>query len=137
LKQYLKNKNHKIEFLGRKNFEEIIPFLESCAFTIVPSECYDNFPNTVLESYAFKKAVIASRLGSLTDMIDEGQTGFLFTAKDHLHLKEKVDTLISNPQLCEQYGKKGFEKIANEYSEETHYAKLMDVFASVLNNRTN
>ena len=59
LEKFLEGKNHNIEFLGKKTFSEIIPFLESCAFTIVPSECYDNFPNSLIESYGYKKAVIA------------------------------------------------------------------------------
>ncbi len=134
LKQFLKDKKHHIEFLGRKNFNEIIPYLESCAFTIVPSECYDNFPNAVLESYAFKKAVIASNLGSLTDMVEDGQTGFLFTSKNHLHLQEKVTALLNSPELCEKYGANGYAKIMNEYSEEAHYTKLTDVFNKVLSN---
>ena len=42
-------KNGNIHFLGRKNFEEIVPYLKSCLCTTVPSEWYDNFPNVVLE----------------------------------------------------------------------------------------
>ena len=134
LKLFLKDKKQNIEFLGRKNFNEIIPYLQTCAFSIVPSECYDNFPNTVLESYAYKKAVIASNLGSLTDMVMDGQTGLLFTSKDHLHLREKATALLNDRQLCEEYGTNGYEKIMNEYSEEAHYSKLTDVFNKVLNN---
>ena len=60
LKDYLKGKQHHIEFLGRKSFEEIVPYLKSCLCTVVPSEWYDNFPNVILESFAYKKAVIAT-----------------------------------------------------------------------------
>lgn len=58
LKSYLKDKKHNIEFLGRKNFEEIIPYLKSCLCTTVPSEWYDNFPNVILESFAYKKLLL-------------------------------------------------------------------------------
>ena len=82
LESFLKDKKHNIEFLGQKTFKEIIPYLQTCAFTVVPSECYDNFPNTVLESYAYKKPVIASNLGSLKDMVVDTETGLLFNVKD-------------------------------------------------------
>jgi glycosyltransferase involved in cell wall biosynthesis len=132
LKQFLKGQTHQIEFLGRKNFAEIVPYLETCAFTIVPSECYDNFPNTVLESYAFKKAVIATRLGSLTDIVQDGETGYLFEPKNSDDLREKAATLFASEALCNQYGQKGYNKILNEYSEETHYTQLKSVFDKVL-----
>lgn len=132
LEQYLAGKRHNIEFLGRKSFEEIVPYLQTCAFTIVPSETYDNFPNTVLESYAFKKAVIATDLGSLKEMIIDKKTGLLFKMQDENDLKEKVTLLLNNLNLSEQYGINGFKKLQDEYGPEMHYEKLMNVFNSVV-----
>lgn len=128
LLEYLKGKEHNIEFVGRKNFEEIIPYLQSCAFTIVPSEWYDNFPNTVLESYAFKKCVVATRVGSLIEMVVDNETGLLFNLKDSTDLATKINILFSNLDHCRRLGEKGYEKIENEYGVNVHYAKLMNVF---------
>lgn len=133
LEQYLIGKKHNIEFLGRKNFIEIVPYLETCAFTIVPSENYDNFPNSVLESYAFKKAVIATNLGSLKEMVNDKITGLLFKSQNDSDLKEKVTWLFNNKDLCEQYGQNGYHKLLNEYSAENHYQKLIKVFNAVVN----
>lgn len=133
LEKYLLDKPHNIEFLGRKSFEEIVPYLQTCAFTIVPSETYDNFPNTVLESYAFKKAVIATDLGSLKEMIIDNKTGCLFKMQDEINLREKVTVLLNNPGLSEQYGINGFKKLADQYGADMHYEKLMNVFSTVLN----
>jgi len=132
LEKYLEDKPHNIEFLGRKSFHEIVPFLQKCAFTIVPSEVYDNFPNSVLESYAFKKAVIATDLGSLKEMIIDRKTGVLFKIHDQTDLREKVIELLNNPDLCEQYGINGFKKLEDEFGAEMHYEKLMNVFSGVL-----
>ncbi|MEP7108284.1 MAG: glycosyltransferase family 4 protein [Ferruginibacter sp.] len=134
LELYLKGKRHNIEFLGRKSFKEIIPYLQTCAFTIVPSENYDNFPNTVLESYAYKKAVIATNLGSLKEMIINEKTGLLFIQQDFIDLQEKVSFLLDNPGLCQEYGTNGFNRLQEEYSSEMHYKKLLKVFNSVLKN---
>lgn len=128
----LKDKSHNVEFLGRKSFAEIIPYLQTCAFTIVPSEYYDNFPNSVLESYAFKKAVIATDIGSLKDMVDNERTGLSFRQQDFIHLREQVNYLLANPGLCKEYGENGYDKLQSEYSSEDHYDKLMKVFNTVL-----
>ena len=138
LEKFLEGKKHNVEFLGKKTFAEIIPFLEACAFTIVPSECYDNFPNSLIESYGFKKAVIASNLGSLKEMVDDNNTGLLFNPKDANDLQKKVSFLFNNPEINIKYGNNGYNKLLLEYSAAFHYDKLMKVFTSVINtNLTN
>ena len=133
LQKLLEGKKHNIAFLGKKTFPEIIPFLQDCAFTIVPSECYDNFPNSLIESYAYKKAVIASNLGSLKEMVNDGKTGLLFNVKDANDLQSKIAFLFNNPDLSKNYGNNGYDKLLDEYSSEVHYQKLMNVFNKVLN----
>ena len=134
LQKFLEGKKHNIEFLGKKTFPEIIPYLQDCAFTIVPSECYDNFPNSLIESYAYKKAVIASKLGSLKEMVNDGKTGLLFNVKDAIDLQSKIAFLFDNPELSKEYGNNGYNKLLDEYSADVHYQKLMNVFDTVLNN---
>ena len=82
LKEYLKGKQHNIEFLGRKKFDEIVPYLKTCLFTVVPSEWYDNFPNVILESFAYKKAVVATDFGSLPELVKDNETGLTFKYAD-------------------------------------------------------
>ena len=60
LKKSLTEADGNIEFLGRMSFDEIVPYLQSCRCTVVPSEWYDNFPNGILERFAYCKAVIAT-----------------------------------------------------------------------------
>ncbi|MEP7144525.1 MAG: glycosyltransferase family 4 protein [Ferruginibacter sp.] len=134
LEKYLEGKQHNIEFLGRKTFGEIAPYLQTCAFTIVPSETYDNFPNSILESYAYKKPVIATNLGSLREMVVDRETGLLFNMQDVADLQEKIAFLLNDPGLCEQYGINGYIKLQEEFGAEKHYQKLMKVFNSVLKN---
>jgi glycosyltransferase involved in cell wall biosynthesis len=128
LKNYLEGKNHCIEFLGEMNFNDIQNYLAECLFTIVPSEWYENLPNTILESYAFKKCVVATNIGSLKEAVIDNSTGFLFNYKDHISLREKIEILFSNLDIAAQYGKNGFEQINIRYSPETHYRELMKVF---------
>lgn len=131
LKEYLYKKTN-IEFLGKKNFDEIIPYLSSCLFSIVPSEIYDNFPNSVLESYASQKPVLASNIGSLKELILNGKTGFLFEAGNFIDLRTKVKFLFSNPNLCIRMGKSAIIYLEENYSEDSHYRKLMTVFNSLV-----
>ena len=132
LKEYLQGKNHQIEFLGKKTFEEIEKYLSECSFTVVPSEWYDNFPNTILESFAFKKCVVATDLGSLKEIVIDRQTGLLFKIKDHADLRQKVTELFKNELLCKQLGENSFNRLNSEYSAEMHYQKLINLFSQTI-----
>ena len=134
LKDYLKDKNHHIEFLGRKGFDEIQIYLSKCSFTVVPSEWYDNFPNTILESFAFKKCAIATDTGSLKELIVDNQTGLLFRIKDIQDLKSKIVYLFGNRTICQNLGVNAFNMLNKEYSGREHYTKLINLFRNVIEN---
>ncbi len=132
LKDYLKDKKHDIEFLGKKGFDEIQSYLSKCAFTLVPSEWYDNFPNTLLESFAFRKAAIATNTGSLKELVIDNETGLLFKLKDVEDLRSKIKYLFENPGINKQLGENAFDKLNKEYSSTEHYKKLMGLFKKVV-----
>jgi glycosyltransferase involved in cell wall biosynthesis len=134
LKNYLAGKKHNIEFLGKKDFDEIQVYLSQCLFTVVPSEWYDNFPNTLLESFAFKKCAIATDSGSLKELVIDNQTGMLFPIKDIGVLKQKIAYLFANQSICEQLGENAFAMLQKEYSATGHYEKLSQLFEKVVAN---
>lgn len=125
-----------IEFLGKMDFEQIAPYLKSCLCTSVPSECYDNFPNSLIESFAFKKAVIATDFGSLQYMIREGETGLKFKYGDIDDLKHKIKYMFEHPEETKKMGENGYELIETIYSPETHYHTLTNLFKRVILNNT-
>lgn len=127
----LNGKKHNIEFLGHRTFDEIKPILRNCRATIVPSEWYDNFPNVILESFGYKKAVIASDCGSLTESVIDGVTGLNFRTGDPADLRCKVERLASDKELARQLGENGWKRILTDYSPDTHYNKLIALFKSV------
>lgn len=128
LKEYLSRKECDIEFLGKKSFGEIEPYLKNCLCTIVPSEWYDNFPNAILESFAFKKPVIATDIGSLPELVEDGKTGFLFKYASPEDLKSKLKQALENVDAVKLMGEKAYEKICTIYSPEMHYEQLIKLF---------
>lgn len=132
LKNYLKDKKHNIEFLGRKSFEEIVPYLKSCLCTTVPSEWYDNFPNVILESFAYKKAVIATNFGSLPELVHDNQTGLTFKYADIQDFKEKIKYMFEHESEAKLMGENGYNQILSSYSPVQHYNQLMKLFNQIV-----
>ena len=128
LKEYLKDKRHHVEFLGKKSFEEIVPYLKECLCTVVPSEWYDNFPNVILESFAYKKAVIATDFGSLPELVHDNKTGLTFQYADIECLKEKIRYTFEHPETIKEMGENGYQSILSDYSPSVHYTYLINLF---------
>lgn len=133
LKSYLEGKEHNIEFLGRMDFAGIEPYLKSCRFTVVPSEWYDNFPNAILESFAFKKAVVATEFGSLPELVTDGSTGLTFRYGDSESLREKVVEMFEKPGYAERLGTGAYQKLVDNYLPERHYDTLAKIFSRLCN----
>ena len=132
LKGFLKDKQHNVEFLGRKSFEEIVPYLKSCLCTTVPSEWYDNFPNVILESFAYKKAVIATDFGSLPELVRNNDTGLTFEYANTEDFRMKIKYMFEHPDEAKQMGENGYRLIESDYSPQAHYKQIDSLFKKVL-----
>lgn len=135
LKEYLKDKKHNIEFLGKMTFEQIAPYLKKCRATVVPSEWYDNFPNVILESFAYKKCVVATDFGSLPELVNDDVTGFTFPYADHAALAEKCRRLLEDEATAVKLGENAYNILNEKYLAKQHYTELMKVFDSVMKNK--
>ena len=132
LQLYVKGKKHNIEFLGKMEFNKMQEYLSKCLFTIVPSEWYDNLPNSILESYAMHKCVVATNVGSLTENILDKKTGLLFNYKDAEDLKAKITYLFEHPEKAKEYGEMARRQIDTKFSIENHVKKVCEVFEEVV-----
>lgn len=131
LKAMLEGQAHRIEFLGRLDFSAIKPLLAECLFTVVPSEWYDNFPNTVLESFAFSKCVVASNYGSLVELVEDGKTGLVFPAGDSQALAAAQHQLFADAHYARQLGEAAQRKLEELFSEKRHVDALESLFQRV------
>ena len=123
--------------MGRKSFDEIVPYLKSCLCTLVPSEWYDNFPNVVLESYAYKKAVIATDFGSLPEMVLNMKTGLTFKYSDRIDLLSKLNFCSTHASDIQKMGENGFKQLNQFFLPTIHYETLISLFNSLTNSNKN
>jgi glycosyltransferase involved in cell wall biosynthesis len=63
---------------------------------VVPSECYEGFPLVILEAYGSGTPVLASRIGSLNEIVEEGVTGYKFSAGDAQSLATSFRSILSD-----------------------------------------
>lgn len=66
--------------------------------TVIPSECFENCPFTVMESQVYGTPVLGSNLGGIPELIQVGQTGELFESGNALDLKQKIIELYNKSE---------------------------------------
>ena len=134
LSMHYKNKTYRyIEFLGYKSGVELWNLIRNASFIIVPSECYENNPLTIIEAYAHGKPVIGARIGGIPEIIEHGKTGFLFDAGNKEQLKDALS--IANQLTASQYKKMSVN--ARQFAEshfdpDSHYRSLMNIYHEII-----
>ena len=126
-----KNLGH-IQVLGFKSGEEKRQLIQGCQFGVIPSEWYENFPIAALEYFAESKPILASRIGGLPYVIEEGKSGRLFEAGNAEDLAAKARALRGNPTEAVGMGEQGRLLAETKYGPQQSYENLMKIFEKVL-----
>jgi len=116
------------QFLGHLEGNRLRCFYMQARMVVLPSTCFEGFPNACLDAMAEGKPVICSRIGGLAEVVEDGVTGLLFQPGNANELAEKTRYLWERPELCRTLGWSGREKCLREYSPETYYGRLMSVY---------
>lgn len=88
----------------------VIDYVRSGQLLIAPSTWQEPCPTVVLEGMAAAKPVIASRIGGITDMVDDGKTGILVPPADPEALSSAIRRLLSDKDLAHSMGLAGRDR---------------------------
>ena len=80
-------------------------------------------------------AVVASSVGGLTEIVRNGQTGFLVPPEDGDTLAEALLNLFQNRELTEEMGRTGREIALRKFSEEVSLKKFINLYQEILSRR--
>lgn len=117
-----------VEFVGRLDGEELREAVVGARFVVVPSVWNEPFGLVVLEAYAAGKPVIASRVGGLAELVEEGKTGFYAEPNSSQDLADKILHLWDTVGLSESLGQNARRLAEEKYSVERHYQKLSAIY---------
>lgn len=81
------------------------------SIALVPSVWAEPFGIVVLEAMATGRPVIASRIGALSDIVLDGETGLLVTPDSATELSQAIERLVGDPALREQMGQAGRQRL--------------------------
>lgn len=113
------------EFVGFKTGDELKKLIQKAAVSVCPSKIYENCPFSVIESQIYGTPVVASRIGGIPELVQDGKTGYLFEAGNAKDLEKKLRLLLEKENNKMFIHNCGFFKFE---TPKTYYNKLMQIY---------
>jgi glycosyltransferase involved in cell wall biosynthesis len=117
-----------VDFPGYKTGAELWQQVAGAEAIIVPSRWYENAPYSVIEAMGLGKIVLASNLGGLTELIRDGESGFLFAPGDIADLTAKLKFILTHPELKNSVGAQAAAAVKEKNDPEKFYQALLEVY---------
>ncbi len=122
----------RIRAAGAKSRAYCLEAMCRALFVVVPSICYENFPLAIVEAFACGTPVLASRLGAMAEIVEDGRTGLLFAPGDAADLAAKMEWLTDHPEVCAAMGRAARAVFEERYTAERNFESLMEIYQQVL-----
>jgi glycosyltransferase involved in cell wall biosynthesis len=104
-------------------------------FVIHASIDPEPFGMVVLEAMGQRKAVIGSRAGGVTEMVVDGETGFMFLPGDAPALADHIVTLLEAPERAVQMGERAYHRVLTRFTLRQYMAELESTYDSILSRK--
>jgi len=127
--------SQKIKFHGHLSFEKTQGKMAQASLLVLPSLCYEGFPMVIREAFALGVPVVASRLGSLPYLIEDGQTGLLFEPGNSKDLLRVLQNLWHQPEKLSAMGRKARTDFEEKYTAAVNYEILKGIYQAAIKER--
>ena len=122
-----------IKYLGFMNQKQIYKEMQKAAFLIFPSIWGETFGMVIIESFANGLPVIASNIGSPSEIIKDGYNGLHFNVGDSNDLIKKINLLNSDKNKCNKLGSNAIIDYKSKYTKLKNYELLIKIYKKAIN----
>ncbi len=121
-----------VEFSGYLQGDVLQGLIRDAAFTVVPSEWYENLPFAVLESFALGTPVVGSEIGGIPEMVVHERTGLTYTAGNARDLAAALDWMESHPERAVEMGREARKMDEEQYAPGPHLERMEEIYRRVI-----
>lgn len=121
-----------VQALGGLDGDAVRQQMSSSTALVLPSIWYENFPRTLVEAMACGLPVIASRIGALAELVQEGVTGLLFESGNAADLAAKLTWANNHPEEIRAMGIRAREIYEEKFTARRNYAQLMEIYEDAM-----
>ena len=121
-----------IQWLGFLRNEALRQAYLDARIVVVPSRCYEGFPNVIVTAMMQERPVVATELGAASTIITHDVDGRLFPFNDIDALTSSISELYHDEAACRRLALKGRESAAARFSAESVYETLIGIYEKLL-----
>jgi D-inositol-3-phosphate glycosyltransferase len=119
-----------VAFLGKKS-QDTLPYYYSASEAVIVPSHYESFGMVALEAMACGVPVVASQVGGLAFLIQDGITGYHVPVGEPEALGDRIIALIENGDLRQQLGNNAYE-FAHDYRWENVAERIKELYRVLL-----
>jgi len=120
-----------VDVLGPLPPDRVAAEVRAAAVAVLPALWWENCPMAVLEAAAQGVPVVASAVGGVPELVDDGTTGLLVPPGDAAALSGALTRLLSDPARAGRLGRAGWARVRSRHDPEAHVAALQEVYRRV------
>lgn len=119
-----------ITLMNQLSREKTFQLLNESDLFVLTSN-WEGLPRSILEAMSFRLAIIASDVGGVSEIVDEG-CGILVKAGVRKEVEDALEKMLKNPNLILQMGENGYEKVRNKFSLHKMLKETVTVYREVV-----
>jgi len=112
-----------------------VPAILAASDVLVLSSRWEGLPYTIIEAMMAGLPVVATRVGGVPELVEDGVTGFLVAPQDSVKLAEALQKLLDDPELRRKMGEAGRAKALKEFTLDRMLAETQKVYEEVIRER--
>ncbi|KHK90015.1 hypothetical protein LK12_19220 [Novosphingobium malaysiense] len=121
-----------VNFLGRIDADHVAKEMRNAAILVIPSIWYEGFPMTLVEAFSNGLPVVASRIGSLTEIVEHGVTGAHCLPGNAGSLAETVRQMFERPDALAAMRRSVRRVFEEQYSKEQNLRMIEDIYKTAI-----
>jgi glycosyltransferase involved in cell wall biosynthesis len=118
-----------VVFRGWLEHHRVLERMKSVAVVAVPSRWFEGFPMTVAEAFSAGTPIIASRIGSLAEIVEDGISGITRDVDDHQSWKDGIQLLLSDPRAAGALGRGARRAFETRYNNPKNLERLVEIYS--------
>lgn len=120
-----------VRFTGYQPPEQVGEWLRTADVFVLPSLA-EGVPVVVMEAMASGVPVVATRVGGLSELVEDGVNGYLVPAAAPGALADRIESLLDDPELRNRFGRAGRAKVICEFNIAHEAARLRNLYQSAV-----
>jgi len=120
-----------VSFPGLITGKQRLDLLAQAQVLILPSY-HENLPVSILEGMAMGLPVVASAVGGIPEIVEEGRNGYLIQPGDFQALADRILMLARNPSLRQTIGQSNRQRVRREYLPDIFAARIAEVYQDLI-----